>query len=325
MNKPDQLNVHINQIDFDDRTYVFTFEPILSPITSSIEKIGLINPPVLEQISDENYRIVSGLKRVLALKHLKKNLFVANAFRSRDDAPDFELFQLNLFENIGTRNLNVIEKAIIIDKLINTFHLSEEKVMADFFPSLDLGSNKFVLERYLKLVNLEDNIKIAVVEDFISIDIAIALLSLPIRERQLIFNLFQQVKLGKNRQKEFLRLIQEIAEITNHPIEKIVENDDIQTILFNDKITPPRKAEQVKWILTKLRYPTYADVEERFQKIKKGLKLPPNVILRPPPFFEGEDYTIEFKFKDESDLKKVTSILNTIIDQDQIAKLKSLV
>ena len=77
MNKSDQMTIPIDQIDFDDQTYVFTYESNLSPIISSIEKVGLINPTILEQRLDKNYRIVSGIKRILALQHLKIDQLLA--------------------------------------------------------------------------------------------------------------------------------------------------------------------------------------------------------------------------------------------------------
>ena len=74
-----------------------------------------------------------------------------------------------------------------------------------------------------------------------------------------------------------------------------------------------------------MRYPLLANTEENFQQIKKDLKLPPNIILRPPPFFEGEKYTVEFSFKNQTEFKKLTEILKSIADQNKMVKLESLV
>lgn len=325
MGRSQFIEVSIDQIDLDDRTYVITFESPISQLIYSIKKIGIIHPPMLEKKTGNTYRVVSGLKRILALKHLNVTQFPAGVFFSTGSEPNIELFLLNLYENIGTRNLNHIEKSQVLYKLINLFKLSEEQVIMEFLPQLNLGENKLVLSRYLKLIHLEDNLKIAIVEDFISIDIAIALLERSKNERQAIFELFQWLKLGKNRQKEFMRLLQEIAEISGRSIEQLLFNSKIQDVLSKNKITPPRKIEYIKEILKKMRYPLFASMEDNFQKIKKDLKLPPNIILRPPPFFEGEKYTIEFTFENQSEFKKLTEILKSISEQNKLAKLESLV
>jgi hypothetical protein len=324
MNKPEQEEVHFSQIDFDDQCYIFTFEPLLSGLINSIKKIGLINPPILEQTSDNTYRIVTGLKRILALGQLKINQFPAKIYQSMNPAPTLDLFLLNFFENIGTRNLNEIEKSIILHKFIHLFQVSEESVISEFLPLLNQGANKALLDRYLKLVYLKDNIRIAIVEEFISIDNALALLEMSLIERQSIFNLFQRLQLGKNNQKELLRLLREIAKISNQSIVQIVEDKEIQDILLNEKITSPRKIEHIKEVLKRMRYPLFSMVEMNFQNLKKDLKLPPNIILRPPPFFEGEKFTVELSFKNQAEFNKLIGILASIAEGNKLIKLESL-
>ena len=324
MNKPEQQQVHFSQIDFDDQSYIFTFEPLLSQLINSIKKIGLINPPILEQTSDNSYRIVTGLKRILALGQLKINQFPARIYQSMTRVPILDLFLINFYENIGTRNLNEIEKSIILHKFIHLFQVPEGSVISDFLPLLNPGATKAVLDRYLKLVYLEDNVRIAIVEDFISIDNAITLLEISRVDRQSIFNLFQRLQLGKSNQKELIRLFSEIAKISNRSMVQIVDDKAIQDILSSEKITSPRKIEHIKEVLKRMRYPSFSRVESNFQNLKKDLKLPPNIILRPPPFFEGEKYTIEFSFKNQAEFKKSTGILASIADGNKLAELETL-
>ncbi|MBD3289461.1 hypothetical protein GF337_11715, partial [candidate division KSB1 bacterium] len=93
-------SISLKSIDLSDRTYVFTFEPIISQMVRSVKEIGLINPPILEQISEQPaYRIVSGFKRILALKHLQKETAEAYIFKSADKKPSLELFLMNFYEN----------------------------------------------------------------------------------------------------------------------------------------------------------------------------------------------------------------------------------
>lgn len=325
MNPIEPKKILLNQIDFDDRSYIFTFESPISHLINSIKVIGVVHLPILEQKSKYSFRIVSGLKRLLALRHLKIDQLDALVYQSKDSQPALSMFLFNLYENMGTRALNTIEKATVLHKLINLFQLPADEVMQEFFPLLDLGPTRLVLERYLKLARLENNIKIAVAENFIATEIATDLLERSPAERQSVFNLFQQLKLGKNRQKEFLRLLVEISAISNRSIDLVLQNNKIQDVLVNDKITSPRKTEHIKEILKKIRYPLFASTEEKFHKIKNDLKLPPNIILRPPAFFEGDSYSIEFSFKNQKEFKKLIGILGSIADQNKLTKLEALV
>lgn len=324
MNKPEYESVLINQIDLDDQSYIFTFEPLLSPIINSIKKIGLVHPPILEQISENSYRIVSGLKRIIALKHLKTDRFSAQIYQSTSPAPTFYLFLVNIHENLATRELNEIEKSIILYKLIHLFEIPEDKVISDFLPLLNSRANKAMLDRYLKLVHLEDNIRIAIAEDIISIDNALALLEMSRIERQSVFDLFQQLHLGKNNQKELWRLLCEISKISGQTVDQILNDKGIQDILSNKKITSPRKIEHIKDVLKRIRYPHFSKVESDFQNLKKNLKLPPSIILHPPAFFEAEKYTIEFSFKNQAEFKEQIEILASISEGNKLANLEKL-
>ncbi len=324
MNKPAYKQVPINQIDFDDQSYIFTFEPLLLPIINSIKKIGLINPPILEETSENSYRIVTGLKRILALKHLKKDRFPAQIYESATPVPVLDLFLINLYENLGTRNLNEIEKSIILHKLVHLFQVQKDEVISEVLPLLNAGATEAVLDRYLKLVYLEDNIRLAIAEDFISIDNALALLEMSRIDRQSIFDLFQRLQLGKNNQKELLRLLTEISKINGQSADQLLSQNEIQAILSNEKITSPRRIEHIKDVLKRMRYPQFSRVESDFQNLKKDLKLPPQIILRPPPFFEGEKYTMEFSFKNQAEFNKRIEILASIAAGNKLAELKKL-
>lgn len=323
MANPELIKISVDQIDFNDPAYIFTFESPSSRLFHSIKKIGVINPPIIEKRVDHNYRIVSGLKRIVALKNLKITQFLARVYYSDRLEPNIELFRLNLYENIGTRHLNQIEKSSVIHKLINLFHVSPEQVIHEFLPLLELTSNNLVLARYLKLAELEDDIKKAVAEDFLSMDIALNLQERSTFERMTILNLFQALRLGKNQQKEVFNLLRDLTTTMSQTIDQIIMRDEIQNILMSDRVNLSRKIEYLKEILRKLRYPVFSRMEKSFQNLKQDLKLPPNIILKPPPFFEGEKYTIEMRFKNQLEFKKLTGILSSIADHNKLTMLES--
>ncbi len=325
MNKNKFIEVNIDQIDFDDQSYVFTFEPGMSQLIASIKNAGIISPPILEYKTDRTYRIVSGSKRIRALVQLKIKKFTARVIYSKNNEPTLDIFLLNLYENIGTRELNIVEKTNVIFKLINLFNLSREQVIKKYLPLLELGTNPKIIDRYLPLIDLEDNIKKAIAEEFISIEIAHSFMKISKEERLKIFSLFNQLKLGKNRQKEFMRLLQDIKAISRQTIDQILENENIQNIIRDQQLTSSVKINRIKDVLKKLRYPNYTKIEEEFNQIKKELKLPPNIILRAPAFFEGEKYSLEMSFKNQNEFTKLVDLLKSIADSEKLLKLEKLV
>jgi hypothetical protein len=188
-----------------------------------------------------------------------------------------------------------------------------------------LGDNPQVLDRYVNLVALEDYLKLSILEDFISIDMALMMQNLSPPERQVIFQFFQELKLGKNQQKEFFRLLQDLSESNKQPVQTILADEAIKNILSDDRLTPGQKINKIKELLLKLRYPRFSKTEDAFRQLKRELKLPPSISFQPPPFFEGNNYRMDFSFKNAGDFEKILKILNSIAAEHKLEKLETLV
>jgi len=317
--------INVSEVDFSDRTYIFTFEPLMSQMVQSIRNIGLINLPILAQISSQpKYRIVSGLKRILALIHLRRTTFKAYVLHDIEDNPSLNLFLMNFYENLSIRSLNPIEISIILNKLITIYHVPEQEIVSTYLPLMQLGSHKKVLDMHLPLIKLEDNLKIGVVENFLSQELAVQLLDYTHDERQAVFELFSSLKLGKNRQKEFLRLLSDISHIVQRPLHEIIHQRLIQRILNSEKLTPPVKINKIRDLFRKMRYPIYSEAEEKFNQIIKELKLPPQIVLRHSPYFETDKYFLEIAFRNQKEFNNAQKIISKIAADNKLDKLESL-
>lgn len=321
----EQTEVRIDQIDFNDLSYIFTYDPPLSPLITSISQIGVVTAPVLEQKSEATYRIVAGLKRILALRQLQETKLRATIYHSETGEPDYRVFLFTLYENLGTRTLNVIEKANVIYKLTHRYHISKDIIIKEFLPLLELGENPQVIDRCLNLVELEDYLKLSILENFISIDMALSMQSLSQPERQEVFQFFQELRLGKNQQKEFFRLLQDLSATSKQPVATILRREPLREILSNDRLTSGQKMNRIKENLLRLRYPRFSNTEAAFGELKRELRLPPGINFHPPPFFEGKNYRIDFNFMNADDFEKILKILNSIAAEHKLEKLDRLV
>ncbi len=120
-------NIPIEQIDIDDDTFSINFLPDLRTLRASIEEIGLIQPLLLRK-KGERYQIVCGFRRVAILKELGMSEIASRVFEEKE-RDEFSMFYLSLHENLTTRGFNMVEKAIILKKLIHLFQ------METIFPS----------------------------------------------------------------------------------------------------------------------------------------------------------------------------------------------
>ncbi|MDI6704271.1 MAG: ParB N-terminal domain-containing protein [bacterium] len=307
--------ISIDRIDLLDKRFVVTFGEDLSRLISSIKMIGCINPPILRE-DKESFQIISGYKRVSALKRLKKKEVCVYIFYGED----IDAFFLNLYENVCTRKFNEVEKSLVINKLLD-FGVKEEEIIERYLPLIDLPSHRKVFDKYRKIVKLDDCIKKSIVNGKTSISIANKLLEFSLRDRSEIFQLVSKLALSSNLQLEFITYLEEIAKREEIPIFKITKGVEIKELLNSKVLTPREKTEKLRTHLRKRRYPLLSQAESNFQNRKMKLGLLPRIHLLPPANFEGEGIRVEFSFKDTFELKKILSNLKEVSESKELASL----
>jgi len=103
-------------------------------------------------------------------------------------------------------------------------------------------------------------------------------------------------------------------------VQEVVDRREIEAILSEKETSPSQKTERVKKVLMDYRYPRMSRIEERFERKKRELNLPPNVSLHHPPFFEGRGLKIEFQFETMDEYRSVISSLS-LLDKTELEEM----
>ncbi len=315
----DIRKIPVQQIDVSDKTYSVNFVPDLQRLRSSIEQIGLIQPVHLRKKGD-HYQIVCGFRRISVMKALGKSEIESRVFEEKE-MDEFQLFSLSLHENLTTRGFNTVEKAIALDKLIHRFQIDPAAVIKTFLPFFSLEPNEKILNTYLSLAQMEDEIKTYVLKEEVSRSNIRKLSALTPDGRMAIFSLISRLKLGENRLREVLTLLEEIARRNQCKEKDIVQRSEIQAILSQKELTPSQKTERIKKVLTDLRYPKLNQMEKEFEKNRKDLNLPSNISLHHPPFFEGKRLKVEFQFESIEEYQSMVSSLSLLADKKEFREI----
>ena len=91
----------------------------LKELSKSIQELGIIQPITVRKVNGNNYQLISGERRLEACKSINFKEIPAYV-RIADDE---NMLKMALVENIQRQNLNPIEIALSLEKLIN-IHLS---------------------------------------------------------------------------------------------------------------------------------------------------------------------------------------------------------
>lgn len=294
------VNIAISDIDLRPGPFCMSFNFNLELLKASIEKFGVINPPYLLKDSDSNFIVVAGYQRLLAIKELGWQDIGCHVFP--DTFSQFNALLFNLKDNLIHRQLNNIEKGMILQRL--TRFLNTEEIVSNFMPILGIPSNKQQLELFLGLVELEERIKVSVAMERLSIRVAGLMQGIGKNDRLKINDLFTCLKWSFNQQWETIQWIIEIASREGHSIKEIIDSREIKGVLNYNKMNKPQKVKAIVKILKSRRFPSLSEAEKLFNKGLSNLSLPLGVRIIPPPFFEGIDYRLEIAFTKGAELKE---------------------
>ena len=125
-------------------------ETALDELASSIRELGIIQPLTLRKTGPNSYQIISGERRYRAAKRAGLNSVPAYIRKANDS----ELTEMALIENIQREDLNAIEIALTIKKLIDQYNHTQERL------SERIGKKRATIANFLRLLKLPAEIQL---------------------------------------------------------------------------------------------------------------------------------------------------------------------
>lgn len=143
----------------------------LEDLAQSIKQNGILNPIVVRKITADKgkFEILAGERRYQAAKLAGLKKVPVTIL----DVNDKQAMVVGLVENLQRKDLNALETAEGIQRLIDDFKYSHEGVAAA------IGKSRPMISNLLRLLGLEPEIKEMLREGFIEMGHARALLSVP--------------------------------------------------------------------------------------------------------------------------------------------------
>ncbi len=315
--------VPLAEIVAEDETFRVALDPPDESLRASVAAYGLLQPVRLQSRADGRYRLVSGFKRFQLVRELGWDQVPALVVSERQS--DLDLYIVSLQERLAAaKPLSPLEIAEVLAKLQAVFSLSAESVVRDFMPSLGLGRNRTWLDRYLPLTGLDERSKNELLADGLSLEVVFALPGLAVAERHHLLNLFKTLRLGKNKQSEMFSLIRDVCQMQGRSMGALLQQPELADILAGAELTFTQKAERCKEALMRLRYPRFSRAQQAFHDRLKEAGVPPALRISPSPFFNSEEVSIAFSFKNEKEFRQCLSTLQRLDAEGVIEKLVQL-
>ena len=215
-----------------------------------------------------------------------------------DTSEDLDAFKIPVYESLAHREYNVLEKAEILRKL-KLFGEDDECILRHFLPLLQIPPTEMYLSLYLSVSRFDPELKRIIQQKNIPFSILQLLVRFKRKERMTLLPFL--IPLGHNKQKELLTNLFEISRRDKVPVTEILDSDKLKTVFSNEKLSPLQKAEEVRRFLREKRNPSLAVWAKAFEAVLKELNLSEGTVITPPPFFEGEDFSLNFSFKNREE------------------------
>ena len=148
----------------------------LEELAESIKSQGIMQPILVRMLKENDYEIVAGERRWRAAK-LAKLTEVPVLIKKISDS---SALAMALIENIQREDLNIIEEAKGIKRLIDEFGMTHDAAAES------LGKSRTAVSNILRLLNLSDYVQDALLNKKIEMGHARALLSLGTSEQAMI-------------------------------------------------------------------------------------------------------------------------------------------
>jgi len=313
----DDKVVPISEIDTIDDTYCLSLHTDPTGLVAAIQDVGLINPPVLRQKDNGAYGIVCGFRRIEACKSL--GWHEINGRVLVGGLSELELLKLALLDNRSHRPLNVVEQARGVQKL--SPHIPAKNRLEVLASLLGFPPNRKVYSKISALAQLPKVVLAGLLDGTISFEAGADLSRLAPEEATAFFDVLEGLKLSQNKQREIIRLVQEIAMREDLRSAQVLECEDVRAIVDSPEFNRNEKGSMLRDYLKRRRFPTLVKAEEKFLKEVKALKLNEYVHITPPPYFEERSYTLRITFKNLEDFDKVRETLNAMAKNPALERL----
>lgn len=167
----------------------------LKELADSIKQQGILQPIIVRKLADKQYEIVAGERRWRAAQ-LAGLATVPARISTLEDKP---ALIVALIENIQREDLNALEEASALQRLMDEFHLTQEDV------AKAVGKSRSAVANFLRLLNLNPEVKRLLNQGVLEMGHARALLILSGLEQTAVANKIAQHRWSVRHTEQYIR------------------------------------------------------------------------------------------------------------------------
>ena len=192
----------------------------LAELAESIKAQGIMQPILVRPVTDDRFEIIAGERRWRAAQ-LAGLAEVPVLIRK---VPDESALAMSLIENIQRENLNPLEQALGIQRLINEFGMTHQTA------GEALGNSRSTISNLLRLLNLSTPVQELMMQGKIDMGHGRALLPLNTAQQIKIANVIVHKQLS-------VRETEKLVNHLEHPVAKKITKPDRDLLRLQEDVS----------------------------------------------------------------------------------------
>lgn len=309
--------INFQQIDFTDNTFRLTpLEEDIIPdeLSASIERIGILHPPIIKEKRDDCYCIISGRKRLLALT--ENGVKTADCLVMGNSASTVNCLAVALEDALTSKTFGPVGRAFFFAKILK--EMDKKEAAKKFLPIMSFPPRPALIDKFVSLLQLEKPLLQALHQGELDEKTAVEMVNLSFDERLVLFEVISLLNLSVSNQRKITLACRELATRNNISIRIFLSNNEVDDILNHSSANQPQKVAKLMTWINKQRFPRLSAAEREFRQFSGKLQLPENVKLAHSPSFEKDEVTMTIIFSDCQELqKKWPSLAQNILTDSQ--------
>jgi len=304
------LTVDTTLIDLDDRKYCLApLEESPTPeLIASIREHGILHPPLLQEKKEGEYVIISGRKRIQAIRVLNGPQ-TSPCLLVPEDTPAHTIYPLFLEHALIGSRLSLAEQVAFFDRLLP--HCSSNDALP-FLARLGHKSNMHELEALLSLRSLGTPARLALHQNILTFAAARKLLRLQQSDQQTLVALIASLHLGGSKQQKLIESCTELVKRSGNDARTVLAPFFATQSDVQPENIPQRAAALLKWLHREC-FPRSTMAENEFTRRVSQLDLPANIGVLHAPAFEDDTVSLSLSFADFTALEKVLPSIRKIL------------
>ncbi|MBI5250934.1 MAG: hypothetical protein HY912_15710 [Desulfomonile tiedjei] len=303
LNHSTPMIVDPRSVDLEDRTYLIPCYSNLSALTKSIQRIGILNSPLVQQLADGRMIPVAGRRRLqstvaLGLDHIHVRLLP-------EAVPIAEGFALAFWDNAAHRVFDIACTAVVIRRVFELF--PRDVAARDFLPILGIALKGPRLERLRAIGGLESSLLEAFSHGRIHEKTAALLCEMEAETRLGLLDLTEKLRLNANKKAEIISWLFDLSVLEATPISELLAREEAKSIIFECDGTVPERAERFRELIRSWKFPELIARENEFRDWVRGQSLLEKMSVQPTTSFEDPGCVIEIRTDSTDEAERIVS------------------